>query len=100
MIEPFMSDTSEYLRASRLESELACLFGRETVTQAKRTDIVDLELDAAFVDGIAETAGQLIQAKGRPEQQRELVNSLDRNNRLVLCMWLIDTDLASKLVNR
>ena len=95
-----MSDTAEYLQSSRLESELASLFGRETVSQARRTDIAALDLDAAFVDGIAETAGRLIDAKGQPGQQRELVNSLDRDKRLVLCMWLIDSDLAGKLVNR
>jgi len=92
--------TSEYLRASRLETELACLFGRETVTQARCTDIADLELDAVFMDGIAETAGQLIQAKGQPRDQRALVEGMGRDKRLVLCMWLIDTDMADKLVSK
>jgi hypothetical protein len=100
MNEQFIPDTTEYFQAGRIESELACLFGRETVTQARHTDIVDLRLDADFVDGIAQTAGQLINVKGQPGQQRELVNSLDRDKRLLLCMWLIDTDLAGKLVSR
>ena len=97
MMAATLDNTDSFLQAS-LEFELASLFGRATVRQAKQTDVVDLDLDAEFLDGIAEMAGQLIQATGKPTQQREFVARLNAENRLMLCMWLLDSGLASKLI--
>ena len=81
-----------------IESELACLFGKKTVTRAKRTDIVDLRVDADFMDGIADTAGQLLEAKDNPRKQRRLVGSMDQDKRLVLCMWVMDMEMTDRLM--
>ena len=85
---------------SRIDAELACLFGGDIVTRARQTDTVDLDLDAAFLDEIADTASELLRVEGQPKQQGRLVRGMAPDKRLVLCMWLIDTELAAKMVSR
>ncbi len=86
--------------APRFGSELVGLFGQETVVQARRTDIVDLDLNADFLDDIADIAEQLVAVKNQPERQREIVSSLDSDKSLALCMWVMDAGMVGKLVCR
>jgi len=92
-----LDNTDVFLQAS-LEFELAFLFGQATVHQAKQSDIVDLDLDIEFLNGVSEIAGQLLKLTGQPIQQRKFVARLNADNRLMLCMWLMDTGIADKLI--
>lgn len=95
-----MLDSEQYLQSGRIDTELACLFGKDTIARARKTDAVDLDLDAGDLDEIADTAGALLKIKGQPRLQRHLVNGLPRARRLALCMWLIDTEMVDRLLSR
>jgi hypothetical protein len=81
------------VRGFRLETELAALFGQATVSRAKRTDVVDLNLSSSFIDGIADTADRLLRLKDNAIAQREVVNALTQEQSLALCMWVLDTSM-------
>ena len=70
---------------SRLDAELAVLFGRSTLEQAKRVSIEDLMPEAELV---AEGARQLREAQGQPIKQREIVAGMDEDTALALCGWI------------
>lgn len=76
-----------------LESELVVLFGRAIVARATRTEVADLELDAPFIERIADTADHLLKLKGDPAAQREVVSKLTEAQALALCMWIMDTGM-------
>ena len=82
----------------RVDAEIASLFGRELVNLARRTDVVDLDLEADYIDGLADAAEELLQVKGQSEKQRKMVDAMSAGERLALCMWMLDTDMAVKLV--
>ena len=86
--------------ASRLEQELATLFGREVLKQAKATDPVHLDLSAEQMDAVHDAADHLLENAGDPMMQRALVMALPADIRLVLCMWIYDLDLAATLTAR
>jgi hypothetical protein len=43
-------------------------------------------------------ADALLSLRGHPDEQRRYIGELPFDVRLLLCMWLTDTDLASKLI--
>jgi len=54
------------------------------------------------VPGIGKKTAErlLLELRGNPKLQREYVAAMPENARLVLCMWLLGTGLAAKLVRR
>lgn len=69
---------------SRLDKELACLFGRQVVADCKKLKLEEVALEAELV---AEGARQLI-AAGNPKQQQAIVRAMDEETALALCRWI------------
>ena len=80
---------------SRLEIEVQHLFGEETLVRARCLDPAGI--DAAVAAQVAEDADNLLDASGQPDRQRELVQDMGQDRRLVLCRWLIDKGIRAKI---
>lgn len=78
--------------------EIRALFGEPVVRLARITDPATLELSAALMDRVHDGADALLTMRGHPDEQCRYVGELPFDVRLVLCMWLMDTDLAAKLI--
>jgi hypothetical protein len=70
---------------SRLEHELAFLFGREVVEQSQKISIDQMYVEA---DLVAEGARQLLAHIGEPEAQRRIIEGMDNDTALALCKWI------------
>ena len=81
----------------RLHEELAFLFGKETVNQARQIDIVELNMNKEMMDSISTGVRKLKELKHNPNAQLNLVNELQPGARLVLCMWIMDMGLLEKI---
>ena len=84
----------------RLNEELAFLFGKETVNQARKIDIVDLNMNKEMMDSISTGVRKLKELKHNPNAQLNLVNELQPGACLVLCMWIMDMGLLEKIQTR
>jgi hypothetical protein len=82
----------------RLAAELRHLFGAAVLQTAEQTDLAALELSAALVDAVHEAADALLAHRGDPAAQRAIVAGLPDPVRLLTCMWLLDTELAAKVI--
>ena len=83
--------------ASEIDTELMNLFGRWTFAsaQVKRRD--ELNVDQQAVEAAAR---QVLAALGQPEQQRAIVDALDEDTALALCLWLRDPANATSLLKQ
>ncbi|HKF94968.1 MAG TPA: hypothetical protein VKB96_10310 [Gammaproteobacteria bacterium] len=54
---------------------------------------VDLDLNAPFLDAIADAAAGLLKLKDNPTAQRELIKLLNQEQSMALCMWILDTSI-------
>ena len=81
----------------KLRHELVALFGRGLVQQAEITDVADLDITADQMDAVHHAADAILKHPGQPSRQRELVDDLDEQTTLLLCMWLMDTDFAGRI---
>ena len=84
----------------RAREELAVLFGQETVEQASQLDIADLHLNDEIVASISSGIRTLKELQHNPSAQVSFVNSLEPGARLLLCMWIMDTGLLTKIRQR
>ena len=75
----------DHHKGSRLDREVAFLFGRELVEQSRR---VSIEAMAVEADLVAEGARQLRQQMGHPERQRAIIRAMDADTALALCKWI------------
>lgn len=78
--------------------ELKRLFGEPVVYLAGITDPAMLELSAALMDRVHDGADTLLTMRGHLAEQHRYIGGLPFEVRLVLCMWLMDTDVAVKLI--
>jgi hypothetical protein len=80
---------------ANIDSELLGLFGRWTVAtaQVKRLDDLNMDLDA-----VRKAAQLIIDDRGHPERQRAIVDALDEDTAVALCIWLRDPANASSLL--
>ena len=62
------------------------------------TDPATLDLSAALMDRVHDGADALLTMRGHLAEQHRYIGGLPFDVRLVLCMWLMDTDLAAKLI--
>jgi hypothetical protein len=81
-------------------AELKRLFGEPVAYLASITDPATLDLSAALMDRVQDGADALLTIPGRLAEEHSYIGGLPFDVRLVLCMWLMDTDLAAKLVRR
>ena len=70
---------------SRLEHELAFLFGKDVVEQSQKISIDQMYVEA---DLVAEGARQLLAHIGEPEAQRRIIEGMDNDTTLALCKWI------------
>lgn len=82
----------------RVRAEVSRLFGEPLVRLADMTDPAGLDLSAALMDRVHDGADALLTLRGDMAEQHRYVQALPHEIRLVLCMWLMDTGLAAKLV--
>jgi hypothetical protein len=97
---PLRHQSAARMRQERRDRELVALFGREIVEDAHRTEVCDLHLTAEGMELVHDAADELLMRSGEALEQRRIVSKLDRFTRLVLCMWLVDLDLAASLAAR
>jgi len=83
--------------SDRLKHELIALFGRGRVEQAEITDVADLDITSEQMNAVHDAADAILKRPGQPSWQRELVEDLDGQTTLLLCMWLMDTDFAGRI---
>lgn len=74
------------------------MFGEPVVYLAQITDVATLDLSAALMDRVHDGADALLTMRGSLAEQQRYIGGLPFLVRLVLCMWLMDTDLVSKLI--
>lgn len=79
-------------------AELKRLFGEPVAYLASITDPATLDLSAALMDRVHDGADALLTMRGHLAEQHRYIGGLPFDVRLVLCMWLMDTDLAAKLI--
>lgn len=80
------------------DRELKRLFGDTVVMLAGITDPAKLDLTAALMDRVHDGADALLARSGNLDAQHRYINGMPFKVRLVLCMWLMDIHLATKLV--
>lgn len=78
--------------------DMGQLFGEPVAYLATITDPATLDLSAALMDRVHDGADALLAMRGCLAEQHRYIAGLPFDVRLVLCMWLLDTELASKLV--
>jgi hypothetical protein len=76
------------------------LFGEVVCSVAAGTDAATLDLSAGLMDRVHDGADALLAMRQHPDEQMRYVSELPFEVRLLLCMWLLDCDLADKLANR
>jgi hypothetical protein len=76
------------------------LFGEVVSSVAAVTDSATLDLSAGLMDRVHDGADALLAMRQHPDEQMRYVSELPFDVRLVLCMWLLDCDLADKLASR
>lgn len=80
-----------------IDSELAGLFGRWTFATAQVRRLDELNIDP---DAIKAAAQRIIEERGHPERQRAIVDALDEDTAVALCIWLRDPANASGLLKQ
>jgi hypothetical protein len=80
-----------------IDTELAGLFGRWTLAAAQVRRLDDLKVD---LDAVKAAAHRIIQERGHPERQRAIVDALDDDTAVALCIWLRDPANAAGLLKQ
>jgi len=80
---------------SKLEAELVCLFGRQTLENAKQLSPTEVSLEAALV---AKVAQKLLKATGQPIKQQAIIQELTNKSKLALCRWLHETCMLGQIL--
>ena len=75
------------IQDSRLEHELAFLFGKQVVKESQKINIEQMYIEA---DLVAEGAMRLLEHTGHPEAQRRIVEGMDDTTTMALCKWVIE----------
>jgi len=82
---------------ANIDAELAGLFGRWTFASAQVRRLDELNVDP---DVIKAAANLIIKERGHPERQRAIVDALDDDTAVALCIWLRDPANASGLLKQ
>ena len=80
---------------ANIDSELTGLFGRWTFAAAQVKRLNDLNVD---LDAIKAAAQRVIEERGHPERQRAIVDALEEDTAVALCIWLRDPANAAGLL--
>lgn len=82
----------------RAVQEMRRLFGEVVVYMATITDPIELDLSEGLMDRIHDAADRLLALREKPAEQARYVKAMPFSTRLVLCMWLMDMSMATRLV--
>ena len=80
-----------------IDSELTGLFGRWTFAAAQVRRLDELKVDP---DAVKAAAQSIIKERGHPERQRAIVDALDDDTAVALCIWLRDPANAAGLLEQ
>jgi hypothetical protein len=80
-----------------LESELVGLFGRWTYATAQVRRFDDLKIN---LESLKTTAELVVAQRGHPERQRAIVDALDEDTAVALCIWLRDPANAAEVAKQ
>ncbi len=81
--------------SASIDAELTGLFGRWTFAAAQVKRLNELNIDP---DAIKAAAHLVIKERGHPERQRAIVDALDEDTAVALCIWLRDPANAAGLL--
>ena len=82
----------------QMTDELRQLFGEPLVYIASITDPITLDLSKALMDKVHDAADHLINLRGMDAERVRYISAMPFTERLVLCMWLMDHSMISKVV--
>ena len=86
------------MKRKPIRQDLKHLFGEPVSSLAKIVGLESLEITPELMESVHDAADALLTMRGHPERQRGHLVGLPFTVRLVLCMWLTDTELAAKLI--
>lgn len=80
-----------------IDAELTGLFGRWTFATAQVKRLDELNIDPEAVKAAAQ---RIIEERGHPDRQRAIVDAMDEDTAVALCIWLRDPANASSLLKQ
>lgn len=86
------------MKRKPIRQDLKHLFGEPVSSLAKIVGLESLEITPELMESVHDAADAMLTMRGHPERQRGYLAGLPFTVRLVLCMWLTDTELAAKLI--
>lgn len=86
------------MKRKPIRQDLKNLFGEPVTSLAKIVGLESLAVTPELMEVVHDAADALLTMRGHPERQRGHLAGLPFTVRLVLCMWLTDTELTAKLI--
>ena len=86
------------MKRKPIRQDLKHLFGEPVTSLAKIVGLESLAVTPELMESVHDAADAMLTMRGQSERQRGYLAGLPFTVRLVLCMWLIDTELAAKLI--
>ena len=86
------------MKRKPIRQDLKHLFGEPVTSLAKIVGLESLAVTPELMVSVHDAADALLTMRGHPERQRGHLAGLPFTVRLVLCIWLTDTELAAKLI--
>lgn len=80
-----------------IDSQLTALFGRWTFAAAQVRRLDDLNVDP---DAVKAAAHSITKERGHPDRKRAIVDALDDDMAVALCIWLRDPANAAGLLKQ
>ena len=86
------------MKRKPIRQDLKNLFGEPVTSLAKIVGLESLAVTPELMESVHDAADAMLTMRGQSERQRGYLAGLPFTVRLVLCMWLTDTELAAKLI--
>ncbi len=86
------------MKRKPIRQDLKHLFGEPVTSLAKIVGLESLAITPELMESVHDAADAMLTMRGQSERQRGHLAGLPFTVRLVLCMWLTDTELAAKLI--
>jgi hypothetical protein len=86
------------MKRKPIRQDLKHLFGEPVSSLAKIVGLESLEITPELMESVHDAADAMLTMRGQSERQRGCLAGLPFTVRLVLCMWLNDSELATKLI--
>ena len=86
------------MKRKPIRQDLKHLFGEPVTSLAKIVGLESLAITPELMESVHDAADAMLAMRGQSERQRGYLAGLPFTVRLVLCMWLTDTELAAKLI--